>query len=227
VWGFFYGWASLLVIMSGGIAAIAVGFGEYFGSFFPFFSASHAPFSVALGPLHWAPSGAQLAGSLAILLLTAINHLGAGPGVATQNALTALKLCAMGVFIALGYLLPAPVAAAPGSPHPELLAPALGLGMVAALWTYDGWYALTFSAGELENPARTLPLGLIAGTLAVTALYVAMNAVYLRALPAGTIAAGTRTAVHPRFRVPARCGCRARGPRSWRSAAATSSSSPG
>ena len=194
VWGFFYGWASLLVIMSGGIAAIAVGFGEYFGSFVPFFSAGHSPVTLALGPLRWAPSGAQLAGSLAILLLTAINHLGAGPGVATQNALTALKLGAMGVFIALGCLLPVPATAAPGSAPAEWIAPAFGLGMVAALWTYDGWYALTFSAGELEDPARTLPVGLIAGTLAVTALYVAMNAVYLRALPAGTMAAGTRTA---------------------------------
>jgi APA family basic amino acid/polyamine antiporter len=66
--------------------------------------------------------------------------------------------------------------------------------MIAALWTYDGWYGLTFSAGELKNPGRTLPVGLIAGTLVITLLYVAMNAVYLRALPGGALAAGTRTA---------------------------------
>ena len=194
VWGFFYGWTSLLIIMSGGIAAIAVGFGEYFGSFVPWFSSGHSPFSLAVGAWRWAPSGAQIAGSLAILVLTAINHLGAGPGAATQNALTALKVGAMVAFIALGFFSPAPAAGAASSSHAGTLAPAIGLGMVAAIWTYDGWYGLTFSAGELKHPARTLPVGLIAGTLVVTALYLGMNAVYLRALPGDALAQGTRTA---------------------------------
>jgi len=194
LWGFFYGWASLLVIMSGGIAAIAVGFGEYFGSFVPYFGSGHVAFSVPLGAWRWAPSGAQLAGALAILVLTAINHVGAGPGVATQNALTTLKVGAMAAFIALGLFSTAPAATVPVAPHAGPLLGSLGLAMVAALWTYDGWYGLTFSAGELRNPARALPIGLIAGTLAVTALYVAMNAAYLRALPAGALAEGTRTA---------------------------------
>ncbi|HEY2953645.1 MAG TPA: amino acid permease [Candidatus Eisenbacteria bacterium] len=192
-WGFFYGWASLLVIMSGGIAAIAVGFGEYFGSFVPWFGSGHVPFSVPLGPWHWAPSGAQLAAAIAILALTVVNHLGAGPGVATQNALTVLKVGAILAFIGLGFAGPAP-AAAPAAAHAGPLLGAIGIAMVAALWTYDGWYGLTFSAGELRNPERTLPVGLILGTLAVTALYVGMNAVYLRALPGGALAAGTRSA---------------------------------
>lgn len=193
-WGFFYGWASLLVIMGGGVAAIAVGFGEYFGSFVPFFSGEHRPLEVAFGPWRLSPSGAQLAGALAILALTAVNHFGVGPGAAAQNALTWLKLAAMGAFIVLGFVVPAP---APASAVAAPVAPALGafgVGMVAALWTYDGWYGLTFSAGEVRNPARSLPLGLIGGTLAVTALYLAMNAIYLRALPGGALAAGARTA---------------------------------
>ena len=66
--------------------------------------------------------------------------------------------------------------------------------MIAALWTYDGWYGLVFSAGEMRDPGRTLPIGLIAGTLTVILLYVAMNAVYLRALPIDAMAHGTRTA---------------------------------
>jgi len=51
------------------------------------------------------------------------------------------------------------------------------------LWTYDGWYNLTFSAGEMRNPERSLPLGLVAGTIAVLVLYFVLNLVYLRALP--------------------------------------------
>ena len=191
VWGFFYGWTSLLIIMSGGIAAIGFGFREYFGTFVPWFSSARPAFSLPLGAWTWSPNGAQVAGSLAILVLTAINHLGAGPGAATQNALTALKVGAMVLFMAFGFLAPAP---APGAAAPALIAPALGLGMIAAIWTYDGWYGLTFSAGELKNPSRTLPLGLIAGTLVVMTLYLGMNALYLRALPGGELAQGTRTA---------------------------------
>ncbi|HEY6868068.1 MAG TPA: amino acid permease [Candidatus Eisenbacteria bacterium] len=194
VWGFFYGWACLLVIMSGGIAAIAVGFGEYLGSFVPFFSSDHAAFVVSLGPWRWAPSGAQAAGALAILALSAVNHAGLGAGAATQNALTAVRLVAIAAFVAWGLWAPAPAvpAAAPGLPHG--LAAGIGVAMIAALWTYDGWYGATFSAGEMRAPERTLPIGIIGGTLAVIALYVAMNAVYLRALPVAALAHSTRNA---------------------------------
>src|SRR2546423_57058 len=74
LWGFLYGWASFLVIMSGGIAALAVGFGEYLGSFFPFFSTTHALVLVPVGPWRWTVSGGQLAGAIAILSLTLVNQ---------------------------------------------------------------------------------------------------------------------------------------------------------
>ena len=194
VWGFFYGWASLLVIMSGGIAAIAVGFGDYLGSFVPLFSSGHTLFSVALGGWHWAPNGAQLAAVLAILLLTVVNHFGVREGAATQNLLTALKLGALAALVVFGFLGPAHGAAAVATLPPGHLLAGFGVGMIAALWTYDGWYGLTFSAGEMRDPGRTLPIGLIAGTLAVIALYVVVNAVYLRALPVSAMMQGTRTA---------------------------------
>ena len=194
VWGFFYGWASLLVIMSGGIAAIAVGFGEYFGSFAPFFSSRHTLFDVTIGGAHWAPTGAQLAAVLAIVALTGINHFGVREGAATQNLLTALKVGAIVGFVVLGALAPFHGAAFHAAPAPTGMLAGFGVGMIAALWTYDGWYGLTFSAGEMRDPGRTLPIGLIAGTLAITLLYVAMNAVYLRALPVEAMAHGTRTA---------------------------------
>jgi APA family basic amino acid/polyamine antiporter len=66
------------------------------------------------------------------------------------------------------------------------------VAMIAALWTYDGWYGLTFSAGEMRDPGRTLPRGLIWGTAAVILMYALLNAVYLRALPVAAIAATPR-----------------------------------
>lgn len=191
VWGFFYGWASLLVIMSGGIAAIAVGFGEYLGSFIPFFAGTHTLVHVG----GWAPNGTQLAAVLAILLLTVINHFGVREGATTQNVLTALKVAAIVAFVALGLAAPARATAATAiTPLAGPLVSGFGVAMIAALWTYDGWYGLTFSAGEMRDPGRTLPRGLILGTLAVAALYIGMNVVYLRALPMPALAASRRTA---------------------------------
>jgi APA family basic amino acid/polyamine antiporter len=192
VWGFFYGWASLLVIMSGGIAAIAVGFGEYLGTFIPFFSGTHTFLHIG----SWAPSGVQLAAVLAILLLTVVNHFGVREGATTQNVLTALKVGAIVAFIAFGLAVPARAGfgGAAAAPAAGSLISGFGVAMIAALWTYDGWYGLTFSAGEMRDPGRTLPRGLILGTLAVAALYIGMNVVYLRALPMPELAGSRRTA---------------------------------
>jgi APA family basic amino acid/polyamine antiporter len=66
--------------------------------------------------------------------------------------------------------------------------------MIAALWTYDGWYGLTFSAGEMKDPGRNLPLGLIIGTAAVGALYLLVNVVYLRTLSLADMASHPRVA---------------------------------
>ncbi len=191
--GFLYGWASFLVIMSGGIAAIAVGFGEYLGAFFPYFSTAHVLASRSIGAWTWTLSGGQLAGVGAILLLTAINHFGLRHGAAVQNLMTALKIGAILAFAAFGFL--APAQAAPGltAPLPPVhLAGALGVAMIAALWTYDGWYGLTFSAGEMKNPGRSLPLGLVAGTGIVTLLYLVLNWIYLRAIPVERMGAESR-----------------------------------
>ena len=65
--------------------------------------------------------------------------------------------------------------------------------MIAVLWTYDGWYCLTFAAGELREPARTLPIGLVAGNLLVVALYLVVQLAYFRALPLEILAATPRT----------------------------------
>lgn len=190
---FLYGWACFLVIMSGGIAAIAVGFGEYLGSFLPFFSTSHVLLALRLGSWTWTLSGGQLAAAAAIALLTAINYVGLRAGAATQNLLTVIKVAALVAFAGVGLLVapraaPALVSALPSSGATA----AFGVAMIAVLWTFDGWYGLTFSAGEVRRPGRDLPIGLIGGTLAVMALCVALNVVYLRALPLEAIASTPR-----------------------------------
>jgi basic amino acid/polyamine antiporter, APA family len=195
LWGFLYGWTAFLVIMSGGIAALAVAFGEYLGSFLPFFSTRHLLLAVPLGRFTWTVSGGQVAAAAAVVALTAINHIGLKEGAWVQNALTLLKIGAIALFAGLGLLVRAPVAPALLAPSPlagGALLTAFGVAMIAALWTFDGWYGLTCSAGEVRNPGRNLPLGLIAGTAAVTVLYLLLNLAYVRALPVAAMAATPR-----------------------------------
>jgi APA family basic amino acid/polyamine antiporter len=193
LWGFLYGWASFFVIMSGGIAALSVGFGEYLGSFIPFLSTSHVLVSAPIGPWRWTLNGGQLAGVGAILVLTVINQLGVKEGAWVQNGLTLLKLGGIAVFLvaALGWPSALPVASAVVPPHALT---GFGVAMIAALWTYDGWYGLTFSAGEMKNPGRNLPIGLILGTAGVAALYVLVNLVYVRTLSIEELASHPRVA---------------------------------
>jgi APA family basic amino acid/polyamine antiporter len=189
VLGFLFGWAAFWVIMCGGIATLAVGFGEYLGPFIPFFSTKHVVFSLGA----WAVNGGQLAGALAIVLLTAVNYLGLREGTGLQNVVTVVKIGSLVGLAVFGLL-------APVRETPEFFAPlggghglaAFGVAMIAVLWSYDGWYAVTNLAGEMRRPGRDLPIGLIAGTAAVTLLYTLMNLVYMRALPIGVMAESPR-----------------------------------
>lgn len=174
LWGFLFGWAAFLVIMSGGIAALGVAFGTYLATFVPFLSV-------------------KAAACLAILILTAINHLGLKEGAWVQNTLTVLKIGSIVAFVALGLFAPVasrPEAAAPGAQGALLTA--FGIAMIAALWTYDGWYGLTCSAGELRDPGKSLPRGLILGTGIVIVLYLLLNLVYIRALTVPEMAGAER-----------------------------------
>jgi APA family basic amino acid/polyamine antiporter len=188
-WGFLFGWTCFLVIMSGGIAAVAVAFGEYLGSFVPLFSTRNILFSLPIGGWSWSVSGGQIAGALAILVLTAVNHIGLREGAAVQNFLTVFRIGSIVVFVALAFFVDKPASATLTEPLPEVnLLTAFGIGMIAALWTYDGWYGATFSAGEMRDPQRTLPFGIVWGTIIVIALYALINLVYFVALPLDAIA---------------------------------------
>ncbi len=190
--GFLYGWASFLVIMSGGIAALAVGFGEYLGSFFPFFSTGHVLVAAPVLGWRWTLSGGQVAGVLAIAVLTVINYVGLKEGVWAQNALTLLKIGALVAFIAFGLRgNGAPMA---GHAMPSGVLAGFGVAMIATLWTYDGWYGLTFSAGEMKDPGRNLPVGIVVGSAAVLLLYALVNVVYFRTLSLEEIRQAPRVA---------------------------------
>jgi len=193
LWGFLFGWASFFVINTGGIAALAVGFGEYLGSFLPFFSTTNVLLRVPLGTWAWQVSGGQLAGAAAIILLSAVNYVGLKEGVWVQNIVTIVKVGSIVGLAGVGFAVAAPVSPNLAAPLPAgNVLGAFGVGMIAVLWSFDGWYGLTASAGEIRNPARSLPWGLTLGTLAATILYVLMNVVYLRAVPVGEMSQTSR-----------------------------------
>jgi APA family basic amino acid/polyamine antiporter len=197
-WGFLYGWACFAVMMSGGHAALGVGFGRYLGGFLPFFSGDNVLLAVPLPFGTFTVNGTQLAAVLALVVLTAINHAGMRAGATFQNVLTGIKLAAMLGLVVFGLLMPFHPHAAVANPAPVPsgfgLLTAFGVAMIAALWAYDGWYGLPCSAGEVRDPARNVPRGLIGGVLVVIALYLLLNVVYQRAMPIDQIAASPRVA---------------------------------
>ncbi len=198
--GFLFGWASFWIMMSGGIAALAVGFGEYLGRFLPWFASDHLLFALPLGPWTWKLFGGQVAAVLAIALLTGVNHFGLKEGAGLQNFLTVLKIGSLLALAGVGLLVPARAVNAWTAPLPHGLttagglASAFGVAMIAVLWTFDGWYGLTCSAGEVREPGKNLPRGLIAGTWIVTLLYLAVHLAYFRALPVAAMAGKPRIA---------------------------------
>lgn len=195
LWGFLYGWASFLIIMSGGIAALAVAFGEYLGSFVPWFSTGNVLLSLPVLGWTWSVSGGQVAAALAILVLTVVNYTGLREGAGVQNFLTLFRIGSILVFVGLAFFVDAPTTVSVTGQLPNInLLTAIGIGMIAALWTYDGWYGPTFSAGEMLTPQRTLPFGLVWGTVIVMVLYALINIVYLYALPLDRMAETPRIA---------------------------------
>ena len=134
------------------------------------------------GPKAWPPR--------LIVLLTAINYVGVRFGGLVQNIFTMAKVAAMLLLVLGAFLLPTGGAAAnltTPSAHIHLSGLALVAGIAAALqgafWAYDGWNKLTYIAGEVKQPQRNIPLGLLWGMLIVTAIYLLMNVAYAYVLP--------------------------------------------
>jgi APA family basic amino acid/polyamine antiporter len=190
---FLYGWMLFSVANGGTIAALSVASAAYLGNVFPMVSQNH----VALAFAGIVVTRAHLLGLLLIAVLTYVNVVGLRWGALLQNISTWTKFSAMAAFVVLG------LAIGKGdwshfNPHgasltmglgPAQLISALGVGMIAVFWAYDGWVYITWVSGEVKNPRRTVPLAMVLGVLAVGAIYIAMNVTYMYALPLKEIAA--------------------------------------
>ena len=167
---FLYGWALLLVIQSGGMAAVAITFARYLGNL------------VELG----VPDSLVAVGVLG--LLTLINCLGVRSGSNVQSVLMVLKILAIGALVVIGLLL----APAGAPPSPQLVVgsmstlAAIGAAMTPVMFSYGGWQTSSFVAGEMRDPQRDLARGLLLGVAGVVLLYTAVAFVCVHALgPAG------------------------------------------
>ncbi|MBI4386068.1 MAG: amino acid permease [Elusimicrobia bacterium] len=199
--GFLYGWTLFLVIQTGTIAAVAVGFAKFTAVLVPWFSERHVLFSA--GSLRI--SAAQLLAIASVIVLTGINLRGIREGKRIQNLFTITKTAALLGIILLGIFVGrnpevvlANLSSAWSSSWTRLadghiasieplsgmkLLAAVGVAMVGSLFASDAWNNITFTAGEVSQPQRNIPLSLALGTAAVTLLYLLVNIAYMAALP--------------------------------------------
>jgi amino acid transporter len=165
---FLFGWTEMLVIRPSALGGIAMLFAEYVQTFVP----------ISEGQVRFVAMAA-------IVTLATANIVSLKFGALVQNASTAAKAAtlvglAVTAFVVGDY--------AGGSfAQPMLWSPTswggFGIALVAVMWAYDGWADLTFMAGEVKDPDRTLPRALLGGTAAVVAIYLVVNAAYLYVLP--------------------------------------------
>jgi len=171
--GFLSGWMSFFIGFSGAIASTALLFSHYLGYFFP-----------GVEP----PQKAGVAIAIAMVwLLAAVHILGVGPGGLLQRLLTATKVVAIVLLIGAGLTLGAGSTAHFHSASPAVWS-AFPVALVYVMFSYSGWNAAAYLAGEIRNPGRALPLSLLLGTILVMVLYAGLNAFYIYALPVDQLA---------------------------------------
>ncbi len=184
VWGFLFGWACLLVILTGSVATVAVGFAEYFSYFFPALSTSRVLVTMAMPWGPWSISAGQLVAAGSIGVITAINYVGVRSGDVANAVLTVAKVAALIVIplLALAFMRVEPVFTPVVPTDAARPLASFGVIMIAVMWTYEGWYYVAFAAGEIKDAARNVPRALIYGTLALTVIYAVVNLAYFYAL---------------------------------------------
>jgi APA family basic amino acid/polyamine antiporter len=208
MFGFLYGWTLFLVIQTGTIAAVGMAFAKFLGVLVPWFSEKRIWLDLGFVKFNVV----QIVAIVSILLLTWLNSRGIKLGKVIQNSFTYTKVIVLLGFIIVGLIF----VSSSGVIHAnmsgfwdtqsvsdkgKLLAPsltgfaliaALGTAMVGSLFSADAWNNITFTAGEVKNPKRNIPLCLFLGTLVVIVLYLLANIVYLQTLPLrGTFHAAT------------------------------------
>jgi APA family basic amino acid/polyamine antiporter len=189
--GFLYGWTLFTVIQTGTAAAVAVAFAKFSGIFLPWVSGEN--WLLRLGPAGL--NTQQLVAIAVLVFLTWVNTRGIRTGAMVQNVFTIAKIGALLGLIGLGLVLgrndraiEANFGAFWSAPDSFwMIVKLVGVAMVGSLFSSDAWNNVTFTAGEIRNPKRNLPLSLALGVGAVSVLYLACNLVYLLVLPLGEI----------------------------------------
>jgi APA family basic amino acid/polyamine antiporter len=186
---FLCGWMTLLLVSTGALAAVAMGFSGYVERY-----------------VDLTPVGGRIGmAALTILVLGVTNYLGVKPGAAVQNALTVAKIIALGALIVAGLVLwnavgdPSPVVDAP-APRASLFA-GFAAAFVAVLFTIGGWQQLNMVAGEIRRPEWTIPRALTLGIVLVIAIYLGANAVYVHVLGRDGLAASAAVAAETAVRL--------------------------
>ncbi len=208
LWGFLYGWTLFTVIQTGTIAAVAVGFARFAGVFWPAISET----AYLIPPVHLTSgyaislSSAQLLGVVLIAFLTWTNTRGLEYGKMIQNVFTTAKTGALFALIVVGLIWGWNALAVKSNfgdlwtargfdPVAPGLTAATGFGLFVAiclsqtgsLFSSDAWNNITFTAGEVKDPRRTIPISLALGTGLVIALYLLANVAYLVTLPLNAV----------------------------------------
>jgi APA family basic amino acid/polyamine antiporter len=181
---FLYVWLAYWVIQAGSNAAVAVGFATYFSVFFPALSTARIVAHVGPFPI----SAGQLVAVVLILALSATHYVGIKRGVRIQGLFTLLIVLALLWLSAGGLVAGAPAAPAPAPPVAPVTAAGFGIAMIGVFWCFYGWSDIVAVAGEVKRPERNLPLALIAGTGLILLLYVTVNFVFLKVIPAAELA---------------------------------------
>ena len=197
LWAFIYGWTQMWVAKSGSIATLATAFFYYLANFFPQLDTviAQLPFGLELRQ-------GQLLAMAVIAFLAFVNYFGVKIGGEVQVIVTIVKVALIGLIIVVG------LTWGQGSTanyHTSI--PAVGgitgffAALVAALWAYDGWNNVSMVSSEIRNPQRNIPLALIAGTMAVMAIYLLANLAYFFVLPAEAVASSDRVAAEMMRRI--------------------------
>jgi APA family basic amino acid/polyamine antiporter len=193
---FLYGWASFLVVISGALAAVAVGFADYLSYFIPALSTSRVVVSIAVPWGTFAISAGQLVAAASLGVLGAVNYVGVRSGNMVNVVLTAAKVAGLSAIPIMALVAGSAAPAFTPVVPPDVARPlaAFGVAMIAVLWTYESWYYVTYAAGEIRHPERNLPLALVFGIGALILIYVTVNVAYLYALSIEDMKGVTRIA---------------------------------
>ena len=173
---FLYGWVLLLVIQTGGMAAVSITFARYFVDL------------SGLRTRDWVIATAALA------VLTLINCFGVKTGGRTQSALMVMKIVTISALVIAGLALTGQHVNKITVVEREWSLTSFGAAMVPVLFAYGGWQTANFLAGEVKEPEKNLPRGLLLGVLGVVVLYIGVNWVCLRSLGPQALAATTTPA---------------------------------